>query len=328
VAGLLLALAGTTYLFKGCRWKSEVPGEVVKWTSGLFALHCLTGVQTQFPILFFLLLIGWGITSQIAPPEECGERSVSVIARGLVALSLLLLVVLNTYRIASHFERALGFQLYRLGNLKAASSASRFLASSSDLMPIDELAWYQRGLLADALGQRELSRDSAVIALSLDERWAAPWELFFRHQKLPRRSDVERAIEIDPINYPSFYRVLAELKIREGSHRSALELLQANASRYHPRKLDSIASFRATDLKDQMVEYWLLLAILREREAKADVEPALRMAFHFSENRVSRLQRMVSYSQKTGIPLGPVVHSVLAQVSSGLSTVKDEEITP
>lgn len=317
--GLSLAMAACYHLARGAGWKSTIPVPVLAWTAAAFVLHSLTGVQSQFPYLAFLLVLGWGVSSHST--EDDGEREVpaSAIARPLLAIVLLQLVVLNTLRSSSCYDRALGFAVYKVRGKAAATVAERFMASSVSTMPVDELAWFQRGLLAEAIQDPEAGKESAEMALQLDSQWAAPWELYFRCDRTPTAEQVERALVIDPINYPTFYRMKAESVLREGNVKGARRLLEEQATAYQPHTLNAIAVFRANDLKDQLVEYWVLLAMLFERGGHSrEAEQALRMAMLFAEKRVSRLRRMVDYPRRAGLEPGGLVKSVLSQLAAQL----------
>lgn len=315
--GVLAAACGTVAFVGWIRAfqdkKSPVPGAVWTWTLTLLFLHCLSGVQSQFPYLFALLVIALCVFRDTE--ESQPESGWFSLGRLFVSVVLLLSVAFNTTRAYSSLDRATALEVYRKFGYRGAEESLLLLKASALGMPLDEQAWFQWGLLLEAVGRSEAAVPLAQRALELDTRWAAPYELKFRG-KLVKRDEIERALAIDPVNYPSFYRCQAELLYREGKKLEALSLLRERAPSYSPLTLNRLPDFRADDLKEQLVEYWLLVALLAEEQGELTLtEQAVRCALSLTENRVRRLKRLVTYPLRRDLKPGPMVDSFLGQLS-------------
>lgn len=297
---------------------SPVPTAVWGWSFALLFLHSLSGVQSQFPYLFVLPVVALSVYRD--PVDGLPEGWWGSLGRLFVAVALLQAVAFNSARAYSQLERATALEIYRQFGSRGVEESLRLLRSSALTMPVDEQAWFQWGLLLDAAGRTEEALPLAERALELEQRWAAPYELKFRGRRV-RQEEIVRALAIDPVNYPSFYRSQAELLYAAGKGSEALSLLQERASDYSPLLLNRLPDFRADDLEEQLVEYWVLIALLAEDRKDLELtEGALRRALALSENRVRRLRRLLTYPHRRGLRPGPVVDSFLAQLTQQIPT--------
>lgn len=316
-----LALVSLVVWGKSVRWEGfSVPKPVLATAFAAFVLHCLSGVQDQFPYLFAYLVLGYHLCrAERFRPERAAEGPVFALGRFALAVALLGLVLFNGIRVASQFDRSTGFELFQRRGPVAGVPSTALLSRSALSLPVDEEAWYQWGLLLDAQGQGAASTLLARRAISLDRQWAAPRELEMRNAPNIAMERVTEAIAIDPVNYPTFYRVLAELQLRQGNSRAALEQLLSRSADYSPILLSRLPEFRADDLEEQLGEYWIAVAVAAEAQGKdREAEHAFRMAMYFCHSRLARLRRLVSYPERRKIEVGPLVQSMLSQLAEQL----------
>jgi tetratricopeptide (TPR) repeat protein len=106
-------------------------------------------------------------------------------------------------------------------------------------------------------------------AVALDSHRAVHYDLLakaYRTNQKPEqaRKALHRALECDPVNYPSFYTMLADLA-SDPSERSQRErLLLTSIYRFPADALGSMFAFRSSDILRQMSESYLLLAELSD----------------------------------------------------------------
>lgn len=312
--GFVCGVIGGVLWWKDLTKKASlIPGEVWRWTAAALLFHSLSGVQSQFPYLFAVLAISYGVFNE--PESLRREGAAFGFGRLLLSVALLGSVLLNSARAYSHLEREAGFELYRRFGPRVTETSLAMLESGARVAAWDEQAWYQWGLMLDAVGRTDASEPMADRAMALDSRWAAPYELKFRSSNY-RSEDVARALEIDPVNYPAFYRCQAELLFREGKYSDALAILRERAPEYSPVVLNGLPVFRADDLKEQLVEYWVLYALIAERTGDLSLtEHAFRQALGACDNRIRRLRRLVTYPVRLELQPGPVAGAFLLQVA-------------
>lgn len=313
-----LALLSLVAWGKSIRWEEfAVPRPVLLTAFVAFTLHCLSGVQDQFPYLFAYLVLGYHLCrAGGSQPQRAAEGPAFALGRFVLAVAVLGLVLFNGIRVSSQFDRSMGFELFRRRGPVARAPSTALLSDSALSLPVDEEAWFQWGLLLDAEGEGAASTILAQRAIELDPRWAAPRELEMRNTLPTQMERVTEAIAIDPVNYPTFYRVMAELQLRQGNSRAALEQLLSRAADYSPTLLSGLPDFRADDLDEQLGEYWMTAAIAAETEGNdREAERAFRKSMYFCHNRLSRLRRLVTYPTRRRLKVGPLVHSMLDQLA-------------
>ena len=105
----------------------------------------------------------------------------------------------------------------------------------------------------------------------------------------------------------------------DGATEAALELLRKQAEGYQPLDLNRLPDFRAEDLEEQLVPYWLLMAVLEERQGRLrEAEAAFRKSLFFTRRLLPRYRRLVSYAEQSGLAPGPVVGEFLSQLRNQL----------
>jgi hypothetical protein len=287
------------------------------WSTLFFVGHCLTGVQSQYPYLFIILAIGWVAlaSGEMEPPSR--ESLLGMAGRVFLVLGVLDLFSVSLWRMSADFDAQLALDVYRTLGPQAERPTAELFESSLSTDPTDGENWLQRGYVAFRARRPEEAYRSALAAEATDEHWAAPLELRFSADPLSVDvPEVSHALKIDPINYPAFYRAAAELAARSGKEAEALSLLRERAHAYSPTILDRLPDFRAQDLHEQLVAYWLLTAILEERSGHPrQAETAFRMALLHTQDRLSSIRALVEYPGRHGFAPGPLVGDLLTQVT-------------
>jgi len=286
------------------------------WAFAGFAVHCLSGVQSQFPYLLVLVAVGWAVT---APSRGVTRANpfVEQVSRILLTFSLLALLILNFCRLSAAIDHDLASKLYQSGEEDARAFARLLFSSSLLAEPMNGehlLTVAQLKLKEGDYGAaRELARD----AIAGDPAWAAPRRVSLLAGPAPADSrEVAEAMATDPINYPDFHRLEAEVLFAQGDSARALERLVKKSVDYHPLILNELPGFRAADLDEQLVEFWLLVAILEEAEGRPDrAESAFRRSLFHTRHFLSRYQKMVSFTRERDLQTGPVVGQLLSQIT-------------
>lgn len=287
------------------------------WALAFFALHCLTGVQTQFPYLLVLVALAYALTRE--PPEELEESVVwqESAARIGLTLALLALLGLNMARLDSALNLSLGARLFNADHPRARQAAVSFFQASVRSQPMDGQTLFSFAQVQERLGHRSLAHSLSLDAIATDGSWAAPRLIHIETGPIPAKLQaVDKALACDPVNYPAFYRHKAEAFLDQGKPAEALSLLWARAPGYDPLLLNRLPDFRATDLDEQLLEYWLLVAILEEGQGRPErAEIAFRRAMLFTRRLLPRFQRLVQYPGRRRIQVGPVVQDLLDQIA-------------
>lgn len=311
---LLLALGGLREV-----WRGSERTAAFRWSLGMLILHGMTGVQSQFPVLIVGLIICWGVLPG-QDGEVVRERWWQLVSRFFLALFLLFVVGVNLLRATSDFDAQMGLKLFRTFGERALSPVERLLESSCLTYPLNGQAWLHWSTLSLKHGNVELARSQAAQAIATDPKWAAPRLVWGEAQEpLLSPGDVETFLSIDPVNYPTFYRFQAENLVRAGQDEKARNLLWEKARLYSPEVLTKLPDFRSDDLEEQLVEYWLLTAILEEQADRPKVsEQAFRTALYHCRKRVPRLRTLLSYPERVGIRAGASVSDLLLQLSHQL----------
>jgi len=316
LGALVLGVAGIVVGLRRGRRAPSQREEVLLWTLLLFFGHCLTGVQTQFPYLGGMVVVMWASLLTTEDSEEpCSGPS--IVTRVLLALGVCALIGLNLWRTAHIFERDFALYLLRTVGPAAAAPAEQLLKNSAQSFPVDGDTWLNWAQLAYSRGDRSTAAILSAVAMESDPLWAAPRELkMLSSEPLTARSMVAEALRLDPVNYPLFYRLEAEQKLQLLGPAVALDRLLERASQYDPLVLAALPDFRSEDLEEQLVEYWLLIAILLEGEGRLpEAESAFRKSLHFADKRLSRLRAMIDYPGSSGLRAGPMVSELIAQLA-------------
>jgi hypothetical protein len=292
------------------------------WVLLVFTLHAGTDVQTQFPYLLALVALALG---RLASREEPGKppilpRTHRLAAAGRLALSMacLALLWLNLARVSAGLERAMATRL----SARATSPATRqlvegLLSSSFQADPLDSESARLLGLALLA-EQKESAAEMAELA-----QWLDPQRASCRWLKLSARppaladavSEFQAAIATDRVNYPVFYRWLAEALWAQQQPAQALQLLRQQSDLYNPLRLAGLMEFREADLADQLVEFYGLKAFLEAATRAGGGEPDLRLALTYTGQNQARRQGLRSYlmslSDALRVPLPAHLESLL-----------------
>jgi hypothetical protein len=276
------------------------------WVAAVFFLHSTTDVQTQFPYLLILGSVALGIVAgqtQTATPRD--EGLITLLTRTALAIGCLGLLVMNVIRISAGFDRALATTIAQTARTPQARAAvESLLGSSFHADPLDSESARLWGLSLLSAQQTRAAQEISGLAVRLDPQRASCLLLALTASPPPKESAVQAyqaAIELDRVNYPIFYRYLAEaLKAQSQTPQPALEVLRGQAPVYDRQKLAELFSFRESDLDDQLVEFYALKAVLEEQAHHGAGEPDLRLAIHHCDGREPRLLRLRNYVANSG----------------------------
>ena len=284
-----------------------------------FGFHCLSGVQTQFPYLLLLPAVAWAVLERDDQRRDRGPFWLDTSCRLLLSVALLIALSLNFTRMEAAVDHNLASQLYQSGGERAREMAHRLFQASIELEPGN--GSYLLTYAQAQLSEERLSEAAALAAAAIDTdpRWAAPRRVALSASGQVSSSEVEEALARDPVNYPDFYRMKAELLAADGATEEALEVLLKQAQSYRPLDLNRLPDFRAEDLEEQLVPYWLLVAVLEERQGRPrQAEAAFRKSLFFTRRLLPRYRRLVSYTERSGLSAGPVVGGFLSQLREQL----------
>lgn len=284
-----------------------------------FGFHCLSGVQTQFPYLLILPVVAWAVMEREDERRERGRFWLATSCRLLLSVALLVALSLNFTRMEAAVDHSLAGQLYQSGGERSRALAHRLFQASIELEPGN--GSYLLTYAQVQLGEDRLMEAAALAAAAIhtDPSWAAPRRVALSAGGQLSSSEVEEALARDPVNYPDLYRMKAELLAADGATEAALELLRKQAEGYQPLDLNRLPDFRAEDLEEQLVPYWLLMAVLEERQGRLrEAEAAFRKSLFFTRRLLPRYRRLVSYAEQSGLAPGPVVGEFLSQLRNQL----------
>jgi tetratricopeptide (TPR) repeat protein len=248
----------------------------------ILSLCALVDVQWQFPLLP-ITWAGWlGYSlSQIwhdAEPPAAAPKPVSawtlrpqvLVTYVLVSVLGVLLFLNMLWTFADYHHEVAELALQR-GRIADANVLSR---RAVDLNPFQGSYFHQLGLAQmasrsskpDSVSPAELMR-TAQRAVQLDSHRAVHWDLLAKAHlaagHIPQAQEaIRRALECDPVNYPSFYTALAESYPVPQNRSERMGILVACMHRFPPIALGSMFSFRSEDVQRQLVSVYLHLADL------------------------------------------------------------------
>lgn len=301
---LTLTVVGALRQAVGSKDLARVAG----WVLTVFLLHSSTDVQTQFPYLLVLAAVAMGVVASTSTRTHEPERTSTLFCRTVLSLACLALFALNVGRIGAGFDRALATAIAQRGRTPASSQAvANLLGSSFDSDPLDSESARLWGMALADQGQRQAASGLADFALTLDPHRASCKLLQLSVRPPDSKlavAEYENAITLDRVNYPTFYRWLAEALWSQGQVSQALEVLRRQAVVYSPAALSELFSFRESDLEDQLIEFRVLKAALEEMSQPGAGEPDLRLALQHCHARPSRQERLRRYLDALSVPLG------------------------
>lgn len=313
----LLAMVSQAALSSG----NQEAGVAFRCALVAFTFHCLTGVQTQFPYLLVLPAIAWAVLQPDSEGRERGAFWLGTSCRLLLSATLLGALSLNFTRMEAAVDHSLASQLYKSGGERSKAVAHRLFQAAVELEPGNGsyLLTYAQVKLGE--GRYEEAAALAAAAVDTDQSWAAPRRVELSASRPFSLPAVEEALARDPVNYPDFYRMKAELLAADGGAEKALDLLREKALGYQPLDLNRLPDFRAEDLEEQLVSYWLLIAILEEEQGRTHLaEAAFRKALFFTRRLLPRYQRLADYPRQSGLRPGPLVGRLLSELRKQLPT--------
>lgn len=316
--GLAFVLAA---LWLATTWRtsydSPVPGGAAafRWSLALLLLHSFTGVQTQFPYLLLLVALSWAAAVPAKTESQPAQSFGVAVVRASLALVLLGFFLLNCWRVSAHYSRLLALDLHQRIGARARPAVRQLFASSTELLPTCGKTWLLWSQVERQLGDPEQGAILAEMSRRWDTTWAIPFPyIVFTGQQRRDPETWSTALRLDPVNYPQFHLWQAESMLRSGEA-EPLQLLRKRSQDYSLQVLSALPKFRADDLREQLGEFFLLLAILEEREGRLEEsERAFRLALYHCDRRLSRLDRMLRYPKLTGIEPGPLVKDLLVQL--------------
>lgn len=115
--------------------------------------------------------------------------------------------------------------------------------------------------------------EAAQRAISLDSHRAVHYDLLaksYSHQKKDAEATlaITKALQCDPVNYPSFYTQLAGLHLNKKDRSRAELILESCAQRFPPESFDTMFNFRSSEMNRQLTDVYLLLADLADPKAQ------------------------------------------------------------
>ena len=286
------------------------------WVLLVFLLHSLTDVQPQFPYLLALAAVALGVLAARSEPELVGRSGAEMPTRLLLALASLLLLTGNLLRAGGAFDRTLATRLAQRAP-NSQQMVSGLLERGFMADPLDSEAARLWALSLLEL-QPQAARDVAALALQLDPRRGACLLVSFRAdppsaEQAP--SVYAAAAQRDRINYPSFYRLWAEALRAQGRREQALEVLKSQSPLYSPTLLAALPAFRSGDLSDQLVEFYLLKALLEDEvDAGDNAEVDLRLALLHCQSSPARVTRLRRYAEHLSGPLAAKLQVLLDEL--------------
>ncbi|MCW5866289.1 MAG: O-antigen ligase family protein [Candidatus Eremiobacteraeota bacterium] len=281
----LLGVLGIQWLLvvgRGLKQPEPNPPVLDAAASAIILSVCMTvDVQWQFPALPVVwaawlgasLAYVWPEVPPLPPPVD--EEISPWTLRPQVVLTYFLLAALG---IAAAFDMAFGMAQaanekseiwLRRGEVARALKEDQI---SIELNPFQGSYFHHYGLSYSAALATKLDKVKpeeflriAERAVVLDSHRAVHWDLLHKalvSNKNNQQAQValQRALECDPVNYPSFYVNLAELLSAPEQRSQRERLLLSCAQRFPVDALSSMFEFRSNDIVRQLSEVYMLLA--------------------------------------------------------------------
>lgn len=256
--------------------------------SAIILAACMAvDVQWQFPALPVLWAAWLGASLAYVwpevppPPPPAADEEISPwTLRPQVLLSYFLMAA---FGLGAAFDMAFGMahaanekaELWlRRGEVALALKEDQV---SIELNPFQGSYFHHYGLTYSAALASKLDKVKpaeflriAERAVVLDSHRAVHWDLLHKALVVNKNSEqaqvaLQRALECDPVNYPSFYVNLADL-LQAPEQRSQRERLLLSCSQRFPvDALNSMFEFRSNDIVRQLTEVYMLLADQTDR---------------------------------------------------------------
>ncbi|MFN8609604.1 MAG: O-antigen ligase family protein [Vulcanimicrobiota bacterium] len=254
----------------------------------ILALCMAVDVQWQFPALPVAWGVWLGVTLSFCWPEIApqpvpppGPEISPWTLRPQVVMTYFLLALLGisaaldmTFAMAQAASERSEL-LLKVGNVAGALKCDE---DSIFLNPFQGAYFHHFGLTYSAGLAKKLDKLNASEFLklaqrsvALDSHRAVNWDLLHKALVANRkpeqaRAALQRAIECDPVNYPSFYVGLADLLTEPRQRSQREQILLACVERFPTDALGAMFSFRSNDIVHQLAEVYMLLADGTDRE--------------------------------------------------------------
>lgn len=258
-------------------------------SSVILTLCASVDVQWQFPTLTITWAAWLGYSLALAWPEQPVALAAAAVAddqpihawtlRPRVLICYLLITVmgvgsaLNLCWAFGQYYSDLSEELLKRGKVVETIECDK---RALQLNPFQASYYHHLGLAySAALSLKappvKLTEYLAVAerAVRLDSHRAVHYDLLSKalranHKPAQAREALHKALECDPVNYPSFYTTLAEMAVAPGEKSQRERLLLACVQRFPAEALESMFTFRSSDISRQMSESYLLLAELSD----------------------------------------------------------------
>lgn len=269
-------------------WNTAAVVGLVSGIAGVLA-HVLVDVDWEFQMLLVLFMGEAGLlTSRGATSADTtDEVDLPLTTHGVMTkrwalcLPVMALIALQPFPFLSHFADAASGVARQNGNLDEAMADQRKAVA---YMPYSSGALRQLGETLLQKGEsstpphRELLEEASAVAsrtVALDSCRAVNLDMLGRVRialgDLAGGEEAERAaIAADPVNYPKFYDIVAEVLMQRGRDAEAVALLSSIARRYPPEVFPTMWFFRQDSLKEQLSQTWFLLGTLRLKAGQLD----------------------------------------------------------
>ncbi|MBN9419894.1 MAG: O-antigen ligase family protein [Candidatus Eremiobacteraeota bacterium] len=248
----------------------------------ILALCMAVDVQWLFPSLPALWATWLGVSLAYCwpevPPPAAPPADEEISPWTLRPQVILTYFMLATLGIGAAFDMAFGMaqaHSERAESLMRRSEVALALQEdkiSIELNPFQGAYYHHYGLAYSAALALKLEKKTpaeflriAERAVSLDSHRAVHWDLLHKALVSNKQTEkaqfaLQKALECDPVNYPSFYVNLAELQTAPEQRSQRERILLACAQRFPADSLGVMFDFRSNDIVRQLSEVYMLLA--------------------------------------------------------------------
>ena len=303
----LLLIAGLVGAYRARA--EEQRARYLGWALVAFSFQACVSVHLQFPVImiWFGILLGRFLRAPLPDLVTAARSRWSIRPLLLLQyLALLPLTALSLYFLLGVYARhyaSVGRLATKLDNHVAARDLYREAAR------LDPWESDFPRLAAQAGLQLTEGKPEALVeakqALRLDPNRAVTHNLLGRLKdalEQDGRPDLQRALELDGVNYPSFYTHLANSELQRGNREKALLILRGGWDRFPVTLPEVVHRVRRQEMRNQMSEMALVYAylLLEEKENSPGDETVFRQGVLLSgRSRESELAWFL-YLWKTG----------------------------
>jgi len=273
-----------------CEDRAALSGLLDAWTSvAILSLCIAVDVQWQFPSLIVTWACWIGISLGLAWPENSLEQTPATTVEAEETIHpwtlrprvVICYTLISLLGVASALNLCWGFAQYYFDLsdelLKRGKVAEAIQCDQQciRLNPFQATYYHHLGLSYTAALSYKAPPvkptdylQVAERAVALDSHRAVHYDLLAkacRANKLMKESNkaLHRAVELDPVNYPSFYNSLADMLAPEDRIQRE-RILMSCVERFAPESLGKMFTFRSEDIQRQMIETYILMAELSD----------------------------------------------------------------